>query len=438
MSEQTVSPSDSAAGSCGQMVYIPGSALSSSPDAELRAMARRVARVLDQNDPDIGASYRVRAAPSEAYGDGDAPAFAPVCEIVRKNGSEAEKVVRRLYWLDYHPLLDADTGGGNLYAQLGKMLLLWWDYSARYLRRLVRLFDKRRLSFADHVAYWIGGALLALVSLYIVIFALSVLHVIGAEAGSDGIQTATAWLEAHSQDCVIFRLVVSFVEKYGKIAALLTSLPLLAAGFRSFRSALEKAASILLRMGSYYTHGLGRSACVGRLNDLIEHICEKGPSAKDLTVMGYSLGSVVALDAIFPANGEPMPRLEALRALVTIGCPFEAVENFYPGYFRNRSIPAALPYWINVYSPVDLLGSDFSKAIGIEGDRREKKASEAPLKPNLDLAYDHAGRQKRSFWEALSLAAFAAHAQYWRADDPEAESCLRPVLAGLARARSAI
>jgi hypothetical protein len=52
---------------------------------------------------------------------------------------------------------------------------------------------------------------------------------------------------------------------------------------------------------------------------------------------------------------------QSVHTLVTIGCPFDFVRTFWSDYFdESRDYTDKVPLrWLNVYSPVDVLGSNF-------------------------------------------------------------------------------
>lgn len=104
----------------------------------------------------------------------------------------------------------------------------------------------------------------------------------------------------------------------------------------------------------------GRKAAIaGQLAALLEHIVEKDLTYRKIHIVSYSFGSLVAIDSMFP-NIPPGKRFEQIDTLVTIGCPFDLVRTYWPAYFKDRMKPDRAPKkWMNVYSPLDVLGSNF-------------------------------------------------------------------------------
>jgi hypothetical protein len=111
---------------------------------------------------------------------------------------------------------------------------------------------------------------------------------------------------------------------------------------------------------AYLGFGERRDQLVGQFAALIDYIREK----KDvqyhrIDVISYSFGTIVALDALFP-TGTRDRRFSEVKALVTVGCPFDFIRTYWPTYFEGRMATADVPQnWLNVYSPIDILASNF-------------------------------------------------------------------------------
>jgi len=192
-----------------------------------------------------------------------------------------------------------------------------------------------------------------------------------------------------------------------------------------------------LRFGRYMESATVRATCTGIFNELLEHLLGRPSSRVD--VVAYSLGSLVTLDALFPADGQRTARATRIATLTTVGCPFDLVRTFWPAYFAGREVCAPDLKWFNVYSPVDLLGSNFTNADGLiekpthginAADPLHVAAPTAPeslpsIAPALNLFYDPMGRRELGLVDALLGGAYRAHAQYWVPGQPAAESCYK-------------
>jgi hypothetical protein len=159
---------------------------------------------------------------------------------------------------------------------------------------------------------------------------------------------------------------------------------------KQVKDMLGSAAAQYICARDYLALAERKAAIVGQLNELLEHIAEKPTAYRRLHLVAYSFGSIVALDAVFP-NIPPGRRLAKIDTLVTIGCPFDLVRTYWPTYFKGRMKPPDAPkVWLNIYSPLDVLGSNFrddqkhaDAGVGVEIDGRIDRQGEAVMPLNL-------------------------------------------------------
>lgn len=179
---------------------------------------------------------------------------------------------------------------------------------------------------------------------------------------------------------------------------------------KELRAQVNNGATQLLGAIRYLSEGEGRDPETGRFYALVEHLAEAGYTAVD--VVGYSFGSILALDALYPAERPHVPEgtRQLVKRLVTIGSPVVTVATFWPDYWKGRR-----PWggrWINVYSPRDVLSSYLCPApaeaqarvaeesLGTEGPRPKEEWS---FGPDDDLTP----------WKRLALSGLRAHSKYW-------------------------
>lgn len=181
------------------------------------------------------------------------------------------------------------------------------------------------------------------------------------------------------------------------------------------RDALDRAMSHLVAAVRYLSEGEGRDSETGRFYELVEHLAELGFTSID--VVGYSFGSVVALDALYPSgtHGVPTGTRQVVKRLVTIGCPAVTIATFWPHYWAGRT-----PWgddWVNVYSPLDVLSSRLrSGGAGapplapVPGD-----GTRSPRVPKKEIEFNHANAATSDLtaFEKLTLQGLQAHARYW-------------------------
>lgn len=123
---------------------------------------------------------------------------------------------------------------------------------------------------------------------------------------------------------------------------------------------------------------------------------------------GFSLGSLVLLDALFPrADDEPErpaddvdEELQALSGLVasltTIGCPADFARLYWPGWFEHRRAWIDPQRWLNVRNESDVFGSAFDP-------------SPWPLRPRQTIRY----QPRKPWWTVLLMGDFSVHGEYW-------------------------
>lgn len=149
-------------------------------------------------------------------------------------------------------------------------------------------------------------------------------------------------------------------------------------------------------------------------------------------LVGFSLGSLVLLDALFPREDEapgtrerrrrsaaatrataatpsaarPGPADEVdeelrelaglVRSLTTIGCPADFARMYWPGWFEHRRAWIDPQRWLNVRNESDVFGSAFDR-------------SPWPLRPRRTVCY----QPRRRWWTVLLMRDFSVHGEYW-------------------------
>jgi hypothetical protein len=449
------------------------------PSQAIDGVAQRLARTLDHHSEPIGTAYHVRTAAPEDYG---AQGRTEVRELLRvdpgKNPETDGVVTHRVYLLNYLPLLDDETPSTNILVRTVNLLWQCVKMTARFVAACVvaESFSKKQ-----KLSVFVGGVALAGVLLYTALAVGTLARIVydawksppatanaGPAAPASGVVAAapalapatgaTAPLPKASIETVRMRPTTGFARTWdwvqsapgrfwdwlcdwaervwtwlgsakAKTIAVLGALGLSVSGLRTL---LDRNVTLTMRFCRYLDEGTARASCTGKFNALLEHVLESSPSRVD--VVAYSLGSLVALDSLYPPQGCPNTRVGNVSTLTTIGCPFDFVRTFWDEYFDGRTASAPNLKWLNVYSPVDLLGSNFAnddglkeKATrGINGSSRsvvDTATSGASAMPNANLFYDPMGRREMLLWHAIVFEGFIAHSRYWVAGQLDAESC---------------
>jgi hypothetical protein len=174
------------------------------------------------------------------------------------------------------------------------------------------------------------------------------------------------------------------------------------------------------------------------LQDAIDGLIDDGWTAP-IHVLGYSFGSLVVVDALFPRAGgasQPDRLAEAVRSLTTIGCPADTIQLYFPKHFVDRVAPTACCAWTNIFIPADVFASNFCN----DRDDIENAAEEATVSEHTRAASDESADMGGTFGIAgvrptcvkytdetlsplsiLSLTGFRSHGGYW--DLPTHASC---------------
>lgn len=193
--------------------------------------------------------------------------------------------------------------------------------------------------------------------------------------------------------------------------------------FSKLRNSISLIGSGLLSASAYLRTTDRRGILMHGLSEQAERFREND-RYRSATLISYSFGSILAIDALFPKEHPPELAFEKIKKLVTIGSAYDFVKATAPQYFKDRHAAPGVPErWINVYAPIDLLGSSFTKNIKkpgkayitvakIEEVKGQKKNVKQPIE---NIRYDNGMRM--SFRNALEFYGFTSHGAYWGADD---------------------
>jgi hypothetical protein len=154
------------------------------------------------------------------------------------------------------------------------------------------------------------------------------------------------------------------------------------------------------------------------LDNLVDYITQH-ESNKKIHFHTYSFGSIIALDTLFPIDSEPSKNIQnRVNLLVTIGAPYEFINNYYPNFYkkRNDSMTKKIQ-WINVYSLLDAFASNF---------RHDNKAGEANFgilnKQEIPININY--ENNRNVFDFFALKQIYMHESYWD-DSKSGQSCTR-------------
>jgi hypothetical protein len=384
-------------------------------DQSVETMARRLATAFDRAAV-REASFVAKLGPAEAYGSTSTNKVG-VATISRVDGSH-EVAVADLYGFDYHQTLTAGIAERNLLLQAVSLLVMIGYSTGRLVgvvHRRPREDDGTRAHSkrATEVLQVVFGALILL--LFCVYAGIVVAALI--KSGSQ----LPAFLHRRPAEGSLLQAAVVAITALG------LSRP-------KVRATVSRAAVNYLGATTYLGFGARRADIAGKLEALLEHVAERrAPIYERIHVIAYSFGSIVALDTLFPRSRQPPRRAEDVRALVTIGCPFDMVRTYWRDYFDDRERPIGERTWWNVYSPEDVLSSNFRNdadddvpTVGITTTGHPGN----PIKPIRNIQYNPSGADHLSISGLFVMAGLRAHATYWD-EDPDADTCLTAVVTEL-------
>jgi hypothetical protein len=457
------------------IIVVPG--LAASPGVSLEDVARRMAMAMD-NEAGAGATFEVTKGQEEAYGKRGTRTVT----ITRKDGAVETPVVD-LYEFDYRGTLTSSMTDKKPIQQLAYMAQASLISSWRLAKPLFRAFrkDGKSKPLAHQVQVMYGLMIFMTMFAYIVMLALvlggSVAELAtkrrsspvaqttpAAEVQKDAPATAPATVPKQTQATTgqpagTGSAAAPGQQKSGTTAAAArgTRAPRTPwwmrwinwaqtgiIGFTLFgffvrfnlKAALEKSAPTLACTTEYLGIGARRKAMVGELSRLINYLDEKkkdGFTYRNVYLMGYSFGSIVAIDALFPQEAAPNRRQQRIHTLITIGCPFDFVRTYWSDYFNARYGSEKPPRWINVYTEADVLGSNFLDEDGEKGipagvmvdgsdqPRRPADGDNVPFGSRMPL-------HQYPVAEQIYFAGFRVHAQYWDRDTDEGVTCFEPIV----------
>lgn len=455
------------------IIVVPG--LAASPGVSLEDVARRMAMAMD-NQAEAGATFEVTKGQEEAYGKRSARTVT----ITRKEGTVETPVVD-LYEFDYRETLTSSMTDKKPIQQLAYMAWATFVSSWRLVKPLFRAFRKdgksKPLAHQIQVLYGLGMCMVMFG--YIVLLAL----VLGGTVAEAVMKQRNTTVAQAAPGTRVTKDVPSTVptkqpppgtgqpttgaqsgQQKGQTQASpagstrtapvpwwkraldwgktgIVSFTLLGFFIKfNLKSALEKSAPTLACTSDYLGLGARRKAMVGELSRLINYLDEKkkdGFTYRNVHLMGYSFGSIVAIDALFPQEAAPNRRQQRIHTLITIGCPFDFIRTYWADYFNRRYGSAEKPQrWINVYTEADVLGSNFMDEDGAAGipagvmvdgsdqPRRPADGDNVPFGSRTPL-------HQYPVAEQVYFAGFRVHAQYWDRDTDEGVTCFEPIVSRL-------
>ncbi|HKP56930.1 MAG TPA: hypothetical protein VJV78_09430 [Polyangiales bacterium] len=390
------------------IIVLPG--LVPVPGTTLGAVAQRLAVALDNNAPSP-ATFRVADEHLTKLGSRE----LRVVTILRSDSAAEEPVpFADLIEFDYRSCLMGDLATSSPIRQafaVGATLL----FNARNLvAALCR--PSQRISQSLQVLY--GAFMFSLVIMYFGVLAYTALGTIVELAAKQTSAAASlsAIVPPYLQTSIV---VVTFAGLWSRL---------------NLKAMLATIAPVLSCTMDYLAAGRRRSEILGELTRLIDHLDEQTDTPYgDVHFLGYSFGTIVAIDALFPRENTVGLKMKRIDTLITVGCPFDFVRTYWPSYFKARHAATGAPRrWLNVYCELDVFGSNFldeerPSRTRLRGIEVTEQATRRPDDPD-NLAFGPRAEEGGSFGEYLRFIGFRTHSAYWDRESDNALSCFEPIV----------
>ncbi len=385
-------------------IYIPGLGYGLGK-VTLSTYANSFARALDKNDENKLYEYGVKID-KKVFASNGGQQEITVARIYKKlPENQTEEDVYKFYEFNYEDTFTEKTIKTNI---LGKSLRMIWGIG-RMLPVFILTCFHRGLSGKQKFQSLYFFFVLILLSFVTALILPSLFAIVADnfKGSKDLIKNALS----HSPYWTNFAICIKNISHY--IVVLTSALAILLPGIQKKMSV---AADEYLCVHYYLKYGEGRQALVGNLSNLIEKVSETEKDYDGFEIHGYSFGSIIALDTLFPGKSQQTDfrTSNEITQLVSVGCPYDFIRVYYPYYFANRQdVSSHLKKWYNINCETDILSSNFRNDPKT-GDGDVKVTPGAILVNNI--MYDVAPVNGIKFFDYLLLMSFSTHRMYWSED----------------------
>ncbi len=388
--------------------------------------ARRLANAFD-DEADAADQFVLEEGQDEDYGSahGGRKCSTRKITILRKAGKKgAETALVDLYSLDYRKTLIGDLPERSPFRtllQIGLTVVTLVPRLLRAVRSRGKSATEKWQSFYAWFVFLLLGLYAAVVVVAFVGTLPTVLGELGVEVGLENGAVEAQGVEAQAQALVAkaSAWLAGKIEPWSAwLQIFIVWLTAIGLFFkRDIKALIEKSGVETVSATDYLSADRRKDSIAQQLSALLNHLGEKSDvSYGNIYVLTYSFGGVVAIDTLFP-RGEPRRSLGLVNRLVTIACPFDFVRTYWPDYFDKRQAGYGSRSWINVYTPADVLSSDFQN-VAESGEAEEAgvclRGEADPVRPTTNICYgndkslDEYGR-----FERIRLVGFKNHTGYW-------------------------
>jgi hypothetical protein len=395
------------------IVFVPGfpSSLTAGSDQSADGIASRIAVALSRLTPGGTTEFVLLAGGREESFAGKHK--AQVRTVARRDGTKDNPVVD-LYTLDYSDDLVRKHEQSGLPKKILDVSVTLIAYLPRSVGSLFRSSGK---TFGEKVQLLYTSGIGMLLCVYLVML------LVAAFGAIQGLLPQDSRLIADGEQVWLFVKGLAIVQGI----TVLGTMAMVA--WPKLPQAVSQMASRYLSAANYIRREEDKAEMTGPLADLISLVKRNGHTR--IHVVAYSFGTVIALDTLFTSQKRPGTRTDVVNTLVTIGCPFDLIRTYQREYFARPAevIPTSIK-WVNVYSPQDLLGSNFRN----DGDTADPQQGIGVTDPKKRLiqptkSIPYPGGETATDYGLLGgimLLGLRMHTVYW--GSPSSDSCFRDFL----------
>lgn len=417
------------------IIYIPG--LAGQP---FDNVASRMAAAFDTEAHSATAEFNLESGQEEDYAAHEGKNLKTrLRTISRVDPNRKPRKILDIYEFSYLDSLTKHYRDKNILLQAMRLFVL---LIANLPRLLGAFRGKRQKTASEKLQYIIATGVLSLLVGYLVLLAVAVVDTVLQIPQIQALTTPSATASASSTEATSqagqpntnqtspTRVGITFAQL---LVILIAAIEVF---FPNMKQMFIEAAVTWISMIDYLESGARSQALSGQLLALIDHISSRG--YRKIHIVAYSFGTILALDNLFPTGRIPGTRMREIDTLITIGCPFDLIRVFWPDYFAERTALENVPKsWINVYSPVDVMASNFRNDPGV-GQPEHKQAlvtkgeCTVELIPAKNIIWNVGSpKKKMSFFEFLTLAGLQAHASYWESEFETEHTAFAPITSEL-------
>lgn len=407
------------------IVFVPG--IGTSPRQSIDGIAQRVAAAMNRYAKSRDAEFFLKAGQDIDYASHAGERLKTRSRsIMRRNADKSTLPAIDVYEFSFQDKLTHKYRNSNDLVKAFRLLLVLSTNVPAYFRAFSRRQDRsKQKDPKSKVQFLLALAVLSMLIVYLFFLAGAVWGIItqapavqealtpithsisnlfgNQDSNANSGQGGSSPLNLISVVSLIVVVIVATIEAF----------------FPGLRLAFSDSAVRYLSVIEYIDNGRRAPVLAGNLAQLLDYIEAKGYDR--VHIMAYSFGSIVALDNLFPIDREPEPTLAGITTLITIGCPYDLINVFWPKYYLGRfALPGTPKRWFNIFAPTDVMGSNFrmdQKDDAPESEtsiRLKKHVAQSKLIPDENISYHYGQkRDKNSVFQLLVLAGLKAHAAYW-------------------------